>query len=154
MERVFGADLSAVRIHRSDVAPTLSARAFTVGSDVHFAPGQDRPSTTSGQELLAHELTHVVQQSGSRIRRATVVGGANDAAEVDAERTARWVIGRRGCRRPRVRSGGSSAIFTSSPLQRCLRDVHTLTQHFFVAPPTYEMTGKVLLGVEPDGFML
>jgi alkylation response protein AidB-like acyl-CoA dehydrogenase len=49
---------------------------------------------------------------------------------------------------------GSSAIFGSSVLQRCLRDVHTLTQHFFVAPPTYEMTGKVLLGVEPDGFML
>jgi alkylation response protein AidB-like acyl-CoA dehydrogenase len=51
-------------------------------------------------------------------------------------------------------AAGSSAIFTSSPLQRCLRDVHTLTQHFFVAPPIYEMTGKVLLGVEPDGFML
>jgi alkylation response protein AidB-like acyl-CoA dehydrogenase len=50
--------------------------------------------------------------------------------------------------------GGSSAIFGSSPLQRCLRDVHTLTQHLFVAPPTYEMAGKVLLGVEPDGFML
>lgn len=49
---------------------------------------------------------------------------------------------------------GSSAIFGSSPLQRCLRDIHTLTQHFFLAPPTYEMTGKVLLGVEPDGFML
>jgi indole-3-acetate monooxygenase len=51
-------------------------------------------------------------------------------------------------------AAGSSAIFTSSPLQRCLRDVHTLTQHFFVAAPTYELTGKVLLGVEPDGFML
>ena len=51
-------------------------------------------------------------------------------------------------------TAGSSAIFGSSPLQRRLRDVHTLTQHFFVAPPTYEMTGKILLGVEPDGFML
>jgi hypothetical protein len=47
-----------------------------------------------------------------------------------------------------------SAIFGSSPPQRCLRDIRTLTQHFFLAPPTYEMTGKVLLGVEPDGFML
>jgi indole-3-acetate monooxygenase len=51
-------------------------------------------------------------------------------------------------------AAGSSAIFGSSPLQRCVRDVHTLKQHFFLAPPTYEMTGKVLLGVEPDGFML
>lgn len=49
---------------------------------------------------------------------------------------------------------GSSAIFASSPLQRHLRDIHTLTQHVFVAPPIYEMTGKVLFGVEPDGFML
>jgi alkylation response protein AidB-like acyl-CoA dehydrogenase len=51
-------------------------------------------------------------------------------------------------------AAGSSAIFASSPLQRHVRDIHTLAQHFFVAPPTYEMTGKVLLGVEPDGFML
>jgi indole-3-acetate monooxygenase len=51
-------------------------------------------------------------------------------------------------------AAGSSAIFASSPLQRCLRDIHTLTQHFFVAPQTYETAGKVLLGVEPDGFML
>ena len=51
-------------------------------------------------------------------------------------------------------AAGSSAIFGSNPLQRCLRDIRTLTQHFFLAPPTYEMTGKVLLGVEPDGFML
>jgi alkylation response protein AidB-like acyl-CoA dehydrogenase len=51
-------------------------------------------------------------------------------------------------------AAGGTAIFASSPLQRCLRDVHAVTQHFFVAPATYEMIGKVLLGVEPDGFML
>ena len=45
-------------------------------------------------------------------------------------------------------------MFASSPLQRCLRDGHAVTQHFFVAPPTYEMIGKILLGVEPDSFML
>ena len=49
---------------------------------------------------------------------------------------------------------GGAAVFNSSPLQRCLRDVHAMTQHFFVAPPTYEMIGKVMLGVEPDGFLL
>lgn len=51
-------------------------------------------------------------------------------------------------------TAGGTAVFASSPLQRCLRDVHTITQHLFVAPPTYEMIGKILLGVEPDGFML
>jgi hypothetical protein len=51
-------------------------------------------------------------------------------------------------------AAGGTAVFASSPLQRCLRDVHTVTQHVFVALPTYEMLGKTLLGVEPDGFML
>jgi hypothetical protein len=51
-------------------------------------------------------------------------------------------------------AGGGTALFSSSPLQRCLRDVHGVTQHFFVAPQSYEMIGKILLGVEPSGFML
>jgi indole-3-acetate monooxygenase len=51
-------------------------------------------------------------------------------------------------------TAGSTSVFTSSPLQRQFRDVHAITQHFFVAPPTYETIGKVVLGVEPDGFML
>jgi alkylation response protein AidB-like acyl-CoA dehydrogenase len=51
-------------------------------------------------------------------------------------------------------AGGGSSIFASSPLQRRLRDVRAITQHFFVAPSTYETIGKVVLGVEPDGFML
>jgi alkylation response protein AidB-like acyl-CoA dehydrogenase len=51
-------------------------------------------------------------------------------------------------------AAGGTAVFTSSPLQRCLRDVHAITQHLFVAPPTYEMIDKILLGVAPDGFML
>lgn len=51
-------------------------------------------------------------------------------------------------------TAGGTAVFASSPLQRCLRDIHAITQHLFVAPPTYEMIGKILLGVESDGFML
>ena len=51
-------------------------------------------------------------------------------------------------------AAGSTSVFTASPLQQRLRDVHAITQHFFVAPPTYETIGKVVLGVEPDGFML
>jgi alkylation response protein AidB-like acyl-CoA dehydrogenase len=51
-------------------------------------------------------------------------------------------------------TAGGTALFAASPLQRCLRDVHAITQHHFVAPPTLEMVGKILLGVESDGFML
>jgi alkylation response protein AidB-like acyl-CoA dehydrogenase len=51
-------------------------------------------------------------------------------------------------------AAGSTSVFASSPLQQRLRDVHAATQHFFVAPASYETIGKVVLGVEPDGFML
>jgi alkylation response protein AidB-like acyl-CoA dehydrogenase len=51
-------------------------------------------------------------------------------------------------------AAGGSAVFASSPLQRFLRDVHAITQHLFVAPPTYEMLGKLLLDVDTEPFML
>jgi hypothetical protein len=68
MESAFGSDFSAVRVHAdSDLAPRLGASAFTTGADIHFAPGAYRPTDRSGQWLLAHELTHVVQQTGAGI---------------------------------------------------------------------------------------
>jgi Domain of unknown function (DUF4157) len=67
MEPRLGLDLGGVRVHRGDAAATattaLNARAFTVGRDIVFAPGEFRPSTAWGQRLLAHELTHVAQQA-------------------------------------------------------------------------------------------
>ncbi len=73
MEQAFGADLGAVRIHTSPRADTLNramgARAFTLGADVFFGRGEFRPDTVQGQGLLAHELTHVRQQTGT-VRQA------------------------------------------------------------------------------------
>lgn len=51
-------------------------------------------------------------------------------------------------------AGGGSSIYASSPLQRCFRDVHALTQHIMVAPPTYELVGRIALGVEANEAML
>jgi alkylation response protein AidB-like acyl-CoA dehydrogenase len=51
-------------------------------------------------------------------------------------------------------AAGGSAVFTSSPLQRCFRDVHTATQHLMVQPRVLETAGKVLLGVDADTSML
>jgi len=51
-------------------------------------------------------------------------------------------------------AGGGSVIYAGHPLQRCLRDVHVATQHMMVAQPTYELTGRVLLGVETDTTLL
>lgn len=62
-------DFSNVRIHDGaaamSAARSVKAHAFTVGSDVVFAAGRYAPSNAEGQRLLAHELTHVLQQSGS-----------------------------------------------------------------------------------------
>lgn len=73
MEQAFGADFGGVRIHQSQQSDTLNrsinARAFTTGQDVFFRQGEYRPGSTAGQGLLAHELTHVVQQSGGALQR-------------------------------------------------------------------------------------
>ena len=66
----FGADFSQVQMH-SDVQATesaqaLNAKAYTVGQDVVFGTGQYAPGTSEGRRLMAHELTHVVQQSGKK----------------------------------------------------------------------------------------
>jgi len=73
-ESRFGADFGQVRIHTdsrtAETSKSINARAFTVGSDIAFGAGQYAPGTSSGKSLLAHELTHVVQQQGDQIQRA------------------------------------------------------------------------------------
>lgn len=66
-ERAFEADFSAVRIHEGERAGASGAHALTQGTDIHFAPGEYQPETQGGQDLLGHELTHVVQQSRGRV---------------------------------------------------------------------------------------
>ena len=73
----FGHDFSRVRVHRGASAArsarAVNAEAYTVGRDIVFGSGRYAPQTPSGQRLLAHELTHVVQQAGGAppaIRRA------------------------------------------------------------------------------------
>lgn len=70
MEPRFGVDFSTVRIHDDNqaagTAQDIHAYAFTLGEHISFAPGAYRPETVEGKKLLAHELTHVVQQRGGR----------------------------------------------------------------------------------------
>jgi len=67
MENAFGADFSSVRVHEGNQARQLGALAYTQGTDIHFAPGQYQPDSHSGQELLGHELAHVIQQGQGRV---------------------------------------------------------------------------------------
>lgn len=89
MESVFGADFSDVRIHVGPHAASIGALAFTRGSDIYFAPGLYNPSTPRGQQLLGHELTHVLQQRAGRVRNPFGSGTAvvqDQAMEAEADR--------------------------------------------------------------------
>ena len=88
----FGRDFSRVRVHDNEgadhAAREISARAFTSGSDIAFASGEFAPETGAGKKLLAHELTHVVQQESgdTRVRRDPQPDVPQDApAPFDAE---------------------------------------------------------------------
>lgn len=90
MEPRFGRDFSGVRIHTGTeadrAARDVSAAAFTVGPDIAFASGRYAPETESGRHLLAHELTHTVQQGHAAGLRpeSLKVGAADDPAEREA----------------------------------------------------------------------
>ena len=75
MEGAFGADFGGVRIHEggqaADLNQRISARAFTTGSDIFIGQGGLNAGSRGGKELLAHELTHVVQQGAAPAARKT-----------------------------------------------------------------------------------
>lgn len=88
MEDSFGADFSSVRVHPdSSKAPDVGALAYTQGADIHFAPGQFKPDTSAGQQLLGHELAHVIQQAEGRVQPTTEIGGmaVNDDVSLEHE---------------------------------------------------------------------
>ena len=123
MESRFGHDFSRVRVHADGKAAAsaqaVNARAYTVGQDVVFGQDEYAPSSQEGQRLLAHELTHAVQQTdGQQIRQlqrlaipprrrisptpatvtinATILHGATDSASRDIGMTNR-IFRRAGC---------------------------------------------------------
>jgi hypothetical protein len=88
MESFFKADFSNVRIYQGPQAQSIGAHAFTMGTDIYFAPGQYSPDTPRGQQLLGHELAHVIQQRQGRVRApqgkgAVVVNDHGLEAEAD-----------------------------------------------------------------------
>jgi hypothetical protein len=94
-EARFGHDLSRIRVHAdaetSWLATRLNAKAFTVGQHIVFGEGQHAPETPAGRHLLAHELTHVVQQTAAPAPSRPVSDPSN-AAEREADVAARRVV--------------------------------------------------------------
>jgi hypothetical protein len=88
MEAALGADFSNVRVYVGPQAERIGAIAFTVGSDIYFAPGRYQPETVHGQQLLGHELAHVVQQRSRRVKNPLGSGLAvvqDHALEAEAD---------------------------------------------------------------------
>ena len=79
----FGRDFSQVRLHTdgaaADAARSIQARAFASGGDIVFAAGEYAPETAQGRRLLAHELTHVVQQGAAASSNSAEAGRAGNA---------------------------------------------------------------------------
>jgi len=110
MNTAFGTDFSKVRVHTGQNAiqmnQGLHARAFTNGSDIYFNKGEYAPGTADGKRLLAHELTHVVQQGDQLSDRVQLQGEPLEDREEDVGFThtstyedfesevRRWVAGR------------------------------------------------------------
>jgi hypothetical protein len=92
MEQRFGHDFSQVRVHAGQSAQQsardVNASAYTVGHDIVFGAGRFAPGTHEGQRLLAHELTHVVQQRtglAAGVQRAPAECATKKRADVDAD---------------------------------------------------------------------
>jgi len=99
LESFFQADLTDVRIHTDSVAAesaaSIDALAYSSGRDIYFAPGMYSPSSSDGQRLLAHEITHVVQQSAGMAPTVAakssghhLIGDPDDPLEAEADRVA------------------------------------------------------------------
>jgi hypothetical protein len=102
MEERLGQDFSDVRVHTGqkadESARSINAQAYTVGTDVVFGSGHYAPGTDTGQRVLAHELTHVVQQKAGPVAGTPAPGGIrlsdpSDLFEQAAERSAEHAMG-------------------------------------------------------------
>ena len=86
MESGFGADFSSVKIHNDSNAvqmnKELGSQAFASGNDIYFNEGKYNPNSTDGKHLLAHELTHTVQQGASSVQRKMIQKTETPASSV------------------------------------------------------------------------
>ena len=88
MESSLNADFSNVRLHtNSPKASDINALAYTQGEDIHFAPGQYSSTSSQSQQILGHELAHVVQQRQGRVRPTMQLRGmqVNDDSSLERE---------------------------------------------------------------------
>ncbi len=132
----FGQDFSQVRVHTdpkaSGAARRLGAQAFTQGQDIYFGAGRYRPGTSQGQQLLGHELTHVVQQRQGRVQPTGKTGGVLINDEAGLEREAEG-MGRKALQMKRL-SGSDPSNHHESPASQTIQAAGEKQQTTAVTP--------------------
>jgi Domain of unknown function (DUF4157) len=138
MERAFGSDFSGVRIHADSQADQLNqsiqARAFTTGQDVFFRQGAYEPGSRKGQELIGHELTHVVQQNGGRVQRLPAIQREDENENPHYE--------------------GQELKGSISSLQELRKEIENLLDDKFIGVRALFMAGGIATQVEKWGELL
>jgi len=151
MEGYFDQDFSDVRVHVGSEAGAIGALAFTVGTDLYFAPDQYRPHTQQGRELIGHELTHVVQQREGRVGNPFGDGVAvvhDEELEAEADRHGRAAAQAKTGASPGMRRGRSAQASTAGN-----RDYKLLVGAYLHDEPRPEpLAGHSFVAIEgPDG---
>jgi thiol-disulfide isomerase/thioredoxin len=135
MEARFGYDFSGVRIHADEQAhrsaEATNAEAYTVGQDIVFASGRYAPGTPAGRQLLAHELTHVVQQDSAPSSGPITMGQTDDyeanadqaAADVVSGKKSAAAIHSRGAGLQRQQATGGAKTPAPATAKSCLEEV-------------------------------
>jgi Domain of unknown function (DUF4157) len=152
MEPQFGHDFSQVRIHADDQsaesARAVAARAYTVGREIVFGENRYAPETETGRRLLAHELTHVIQQQSSRIGVALRVAPDADAYEREANSLAGQIASQPAppvgdglaprSKSPEVSTELTSEVISPAPAGRLAIPASNASQPASIAPAIYQ----------------
>ncbi len=153
MEARMGQDFSGVRVHTggaaSDSAKAVQAHAYTVGEDIVFGSGTYSPDSDHGRTLLAHELTHVVQQRSGPVAGTEVGGGIkvsdpSDRFEREAERNAHHIMSQ-----PAPQSAGNAGDAAGATGATAQRDAAGPLAHA-AADPLQRATELALQREEDD----
>lgn len=117
MEESFRADFSEVRVYQSPFAAALHARAFARRSELHFKPGEFDPHSRRGQQLIGHELAHVVQQRAGQAEPTAELGGLplDDRPDLENQAERHGEIAARGETIPSAELASPAAVASSSP---------------------------------------
>lgn len=127
--------------------PTGSRRALAERALVQRSVARARADLTSARALIRETLADAWEVAARDERLDTRIRAELRLAAANATHRAVGAVD------ALYQSGGGTAIYEDSPLQRCLRDVHVTTQHIMVADPVFEVAGRVELGLDPKSML-